>query len=384
MIIKNNFFKNYFNNSKQYNQNLAKTKKFFKNFLLDLKNDEIPLLKSYEKSYEYDFTKKTIKKFSKYNNIIVIGIGGSILGTKSIYSFFKSRVKKKIFFFDNLDLNLLSNYKKIKNLKNSCFVVVSKSGNTLETLTNLGVIFSKKIMKNRLVIITEIKDSSLMNFADKHNAEVIEHKKFIGGRYSVLSESSMFPSALMGLNLKKFKNLQTLIRNKKFTSSLIHNVAAIYTLYSKKINNSIILNYNSNLNDLGFWYQQLVAESLGKKGKGINPVLSTAPKDHHSLLQLYLDGPKDKFFTFFSTFNKSNKIIDVTLNAQCRATKNIFSKRKIPFREFIFKKNDEGELGLIFTFFVLETILLSYLMNINPYDQPAVEQIKIETKKYLR
>ena len=99
MIIKNNFFKNYFNNSKQYNQNLAKTKKFFKNFLLDLKNDKIPLLESYEKSYEYDFTKKTIKKFSKYNNIIVIGIGGSILGTKSIYSFFKSRVKKKNIFF---------------------------------------------------------------------------------------------------------------------------------------------------------------------------------------------------------------------------------------------------------------------------------------------
>jgi len=402
MIIKNNFFKNYFNNSKQYNQNLIKTKKFFKNFLLDLKNDEIPLLKSYEKSYEYDFTKKTIKKFSKYNNIIVIGIGGSILGTKSIYSFFKSRVKKKIFFFDNLDLNLLSNYKKIKNLKNSCFVVVSKSGNTLETLTNLGVIFSKKIMKNRLVIITEIKDSSLMNFADKHNAEVIEHKKFIGGRYSVLSESSMFPSALMGLNLKKFKNLQTLIRNKKFTSSLIHNVAAIYTLYSKKINNSIILNYNSNLNDLGFWYQQLVAESLGKKGKGINPILSFGPKDHHSLLQLYLDGPKDKFFTFFNSTQKEdkfkishdvipnnmkflkNKKLSFIVNAQSNAVKNIFKLKKIPFRQITFNKKNEEELGEIFTFFVLETILLSRLMHIDPFNQPAVEEVKIETKKILR
>ena len=328
MIIKNNFFKNYFTNSKQYNQNLSKTKKFFKNFLLDLKNNQIPLLRSFEKNYEYDFTKKTIKKFSKYNNIIVIGMGGSILGTKSIYSFFKSRVKKKIFFFDNLDLNLISNYEKIKNLKNSCFIVVSKSGNTLETITNLGVIFSKKIVKNKLVIITELKDSSLMNFADKHNAEVIEHKKFIGGRYSVLSESSMFPSALMGLNLKKFKNLKTLIRNKKFISSLIHNVAAIYTLNLKKINNSIILNYNSNLNDLGFWYQQLVAESLGKKGKGINPVLSTAPKDHHSLLQLYLDGPKDKFFTFFSSYAKKSNKIESIINTQCEATKNIFKKKE--------------------------------------------------------
>ena len=239
-------------------------------------------------------------------------------------------------------------------------------------------------MKNKLIIITEFKDSSLMNMAEKHNAEVIEHKKFIVGRYSVLSEASMFPVALMGLNLKKFKNLSKLIKNKNFVNSLIHNVAAIYTLNMKRINNSIILNYNSNLNDLGFWYQQLVAESLGKKGKGINPTLSVAPKDHHSLLQLYLDGPRDKFFTFFSSFKKSNKTIDATVDAQRKATKSIFIKRKIPFRQFIFKKNDESELGKVFTFFVLETIFLSYLMKVNPFDQPAVEQVKTETKKFLR
>jgi len=384
MFKKNNFFKNYFTNSKQYNKNLKKTKKIFSHFLLDLKSNQIPLLESYEKSYEFDFSKKTIKKFSKYKNIFVIGMGGSILGTKSIYSFFKKKIKKEVFFFDNLDLDLILRYKKIKNLKNSCFIVVSKSGNTLETITNLGAIFSKKIMKNKLIIITEIKDSSLMNFADKHNAEVIEHKKFIGGRYSVLSESSMFPAALMGLNLNKFKNLQTLIKKKNFVSSLIHNVASIFTLNLKKINNSVILNYSSNLNDLGYWYQQLVAESLGKKGKGINPILSVGPKDHHSLLQLYLDGPKDKFFTFFSYSTKSDKRIESIVNAQCKATKNIFSKKKMPYRQFIFNKNDEGELGSIFIFFVLETILLSYLLNVNPYDQPAVEQVKIETKFFLR
>ena len=384
MIVKNNFFKNYFTNSKEYNKNLKKTKKFFNNFLFDLKNDKIPLLKSYEKNYEFDFSQYTVKKFSKYNNVFIIGMGGSILGTKSIYSFFKDKIKKKIFFFDNLDFNLISSYKKIKNLKNSCFVIVSKSGNTLETITNLEVIFSKKTMKNKLIIITELKDNSLMSLAEKHNAEVIEHKEFIGGRYSVLSESSMFPVALMGLNIKKFKNLQSLIKNKKFISSLIHNVAVIYTLNIKRINNSIILNYNSNLNDLGFWYQQLVAESLGKKGKGINPTLSIAPKDHHSLLQLYLDGPRDKFFTFFSNHKKNNKIIDTIVNAQCKATKSIFKKRKIPFRQFIFKKNDESELGTVFTFFVLETILLSNLMKVDPFNQPAVEQVKVETKKFLR
>ena len=384
MLKKDDFFKNYFIHSTQFKKNLKKTKVAFNSLLKKLKNNQIPLFDSYQKNFEFDFSKSTVNKFSKYKNIIIIGMGGSILGTKSIYSFLRKKVKKEVFFFDNLDPNLIEKYKNIKKLKNSCFIVVSKSGNTLETITNLNVIFSKKNMKNKLIIITEIKDSSLMDFANKYNAEVIEHKEFIGGRYSVLSESGMFPAALMGLNLNKFRNLKTLIKNKNFISSLIQNVASIYTLNLKKMNNSVILNYNSSLNDLGYWYQQLTAESLGKKGKGINPVLSFGPKDHHSLLQLYLDGPKDKFFTFFNTSTKSNKKIESIINIQCTATKNIFRIKKIPYREFIFKNNDESELGSIFIFLVLETVLLSSLMNVNPYNQPAVEEVKVETKKFLR
>lgn len=402
MLKKDNFFKNYFINLSKYNKNLKKTKKVFSSFIVDLKNNQIPLLKSYEKNYEFDFSATTVKKFSKYRNIVVIGMGGSILGTKSIYSFLKKRIKKEVFFFDNLDLNLSLKYKKIKNLKNSCFIIVSKSGDTLETITNLGAIFSENLLKNKLIIITEITDNALMAIANKYNAEIIEHKEFIGGRYSVLSETGMFPAALMGLNLMKFKNLKRLINNKNFISSLIQNVASIHTLNSKKINNSVILNYDSSLNDLGYWYQQLVAESLGKQGKGINPILSFGPKDHHSLLQLYLDGPKDKFFTFFNSSQKEdkfkvsqdiipnnmrflkNKNLRFIINAQCNAVKNIFKLKKIPFRQITFNKKNEEELGEIFTFFVLETILLSRLMNINPFDQPAVEQVKIETKRFLR
>ena len=402
MLKEDNFFKNYFANSSKYNKNLKKTKKFFNSFLLDLKNNKIPLLESYEKNYEFNFSKTTTKKFSRYKNIIVFGMGGSILGAKSIYSFLKKRIKKKVFFFDNLDLNLSLKYKKIKNLKNSCFIVVSKSGNTLETITNLGTVYSKNLLKNKLIIITEITDNALMTIANKYHAEIIEHKEFISGRYSVLSETGMFPAALMGLNLMKFKNLKSLVKNKNFTSALIQNVASIYTLISKKINNSVILSYDSNLNDLGYWYQQLVAESLGKKGKGINPILSFGPKDHHSLLQLYLDGPRDKFFTFFNSSQKKNKFrvskdivpnnmrflknknTSFIVNAQCNAVKNIFKFKKIPYRQITFNKENEEELGEIFTFFALETILLSRLMNINPFDQPAVEQVKVETKRILK
>tara|TARA_Y100000590_G_scaffold58933_1_gene62298 strand:+ start:1554 stop:2762 length:1209 start_codon:yes stop_codon:yes gene_type:complete len=402
MLNKNNFFYNFLLNKKIFKKNLKKTRNIFNSFLNDFENGEFPLLDSFKKDYEFDFSNLLIRKFRKQKNVIVIGMGGSILGTKAIFSFLEKKIKKKIFFFDNLDRNLNKNYKNIKNIKNSCFIVVSKSGNTLETIANLSVIFSKKLLKNKLVVITEITDNALISIANQYGAEIIEHKKFIGGRYSVLSETSMFPAALMGLNLLKFKSLEMLIKNKNFVSVLIENVASIYTLISKKINNSVILSYDSDLNDLGYWYQQLVAESLGKKGKGINPMLSFGPKDHHSLLQLYLDGPKDKFFTFFSSSKKDtsskitkkiipsnikflkNKNLKFIIDAQSKATKNIFKIKKIPFRQFTFYKKNEEELGKVITFFVLETILLARLINVNPFNQPAVEQIKIETEKILR
>jgi len=216
---------------------VKKTKKVFNSFIIDLKNNQIPLLESYEKNYEFNFSTATVKKFSSYKNVVIIGMGGSILGTKSIYSFLKKSIKKEVFFFDNLDLNLNLKYRKIKNLKNSCFIVAGKSGKTIETIINLGTIFSKNLLKNKLIIIAEPTDNALMVIANKYNAEVIQHKEFISGRYSVLSETGMFPAALMGLNLMKFKNLKRLIKNKNFTSTLIQNVACIYTLISKKINN---------------------------------------------------------------------------------------------------------------------------------------------------
>tara|TARA_Y100000590_G_scaffold66811_1_gene72426 strand:- start:1515 stop:2714 length:1200 start_codon:yes stop_codon:yes gene_type:complete len=392
--------KNFSLNSSSFYTNLKKTKKIF-NFLKTDLNNQIPLLQSFEKNYPLDFSPTLVKKFSQYKNIIIIGVGGSILGTKCIYHFLKNKIKKEVFFFDNLDQNLFFELKKIKNLKNSCFVVISKSGNTLETITNLSVVFSKNLIKKNLVIITELKDNNLLHIGNKLKASIIEHKDFIGGRYSVFSEVGMFPAALMGLNIQKFRNIKKLVHDKEFISSLLKSVTSIYTLYKRGINNSVILNYDTDLNELGLWYQQLISESLGKNGKGITPIVSTAPRDHHSMLQLYLDGPKDKFYTFLSTHKKNsnykvfgkiipseigflkNKTVESIVNAQLKATLNIYTLKNIPFRHFKLKKNNEEELGKIFTFFILETILLGRLFNTNVFDQPAVEQIKNETKKIL-
>ena len=144
----------------------------------------------------------------------------------------------------------------------------------------------------------------------KLKAEIIHHNNFIGGRYSVLSEVGMLPSEFMGLSSNKFRQLNNLIKNKEFINSLTKNVSNTLHLVKKKKFNSIILNYDEKSDNLFKWYQQLIAESLGKKGNGILPIISSMPKDNHSTMQLYLDGPKNNFFTFFYVKNDSSPKIN--------------------------------------------------------------------------
>ena len=318
-------------------------------------------------------------------------MGGSTLGTQAIYNFLKHKIKKKFYFIDNLNPSLKRDKKKYLN------IVVSKSGNTIETITNLNVLLRKK---EKNIFITENKKNYLNLLAQKLKADVIYHNNFIGGRYSVLSEVGMLPSELMGLNPKKFRQLNSLVNNKKFLNGLVANVGSILFFLKKKKFNSIILNYDEKSDNLFKWYQQLVAESLGKKKTGLLPIISSVPKDNHSLMQLYLDGFQNNFFTFFyvnennslkinnnqllpSKKSLLNKDLSAILYAQKNATENVFKKKNIPFRSFEIKVRDEKTLGELFCFFILETILLGEALNLNPFDQPAVELIKRETNKLL-
>ena len=367
-----------------------KNKKIKKDLELLLKENNT-IIKSLSTFYKNSYTEKKIQKFKNHPNIKIIGMGGSILGAESIYEFLKDKIKNNFYFISNLKPKFINDNKKNINL------IISKSGNTLETISNLNVHLKKK---DKNIFITENKNSYLATVAKKLKAEIIHHNDFIGGRYSVLSEVGMLPAELMGLNPKKFKQLNNLVKNKKFINQLVTNVAStIYLLKQKKFN-SIILNYDEKSNNLFKWYQQLVAESLGKKGNGILPIISLMPKDNHSVMQLYLDGPQNNFFTFFYTKESKpqkiisgsilsshnylkNKNLDEIIFSQKKATENIFKKKNIPFRSFEIMKRDEKTLGELFCFFILETILIGRSLKVNPYDQPAVELIKKETKKIL-
>ena len=210
----------------------------------------------------------------------------------------------------------------------------------------------------------------------------------------------MLPAELLGLKSEKFKKFDNLIKNKNFTSTLINNVDMMYKFYKSGKTNSVILNFDKSLISLIEWYQQLLSESLGKKGKGFFPIISNLPKDNHSLMQLYLDGKKNNFFTIFDVIDQKgpkimnknllsdynflkNKSIKSVMIAQREAVKKVFQKQGLKFRNFEIFNKDEESLGIIFTYFMLETILLGKLMKLNPFDQPAVESIKKETKRAL-
>ena len=357
--------------------------------LLKEKNQTILSLgNKYKNKYSY---KKLVNKVDKLN-VRIFGMGGSILGAKAIYDFLKDKIKKNFFFIDNINEKISFN-----NKKKFLDLIISKSGNTLETIINVNFFVKSN---DRKIFITENKNSYLSLLAKQLKSEIIEHNNFIGGRFSVLSETGMFPAELMGFKSNNFRRLNDIIKDKKILNSLIINTSAILN-YSKKNYNSIIINYDSRANSLFKWYQQLVAESLGKNNKGILPIISTMPKDNHSVMQYYLDGKKNNFYTFFFSRNsavhqskiKNSKFLNNThgylkgLNAntilekQYRATEKVFLKKKLPFRSFLAFKRDENTIGGLFCYFVLETILLGRALGIDPYNQPAVELIKTETKK---
>ena len=403
MINKNFYIKNYI-----YSRHLNKKveKKLNSKIQIILQKidyhtkDSKNLLYQLNSNFKFNFKLDDLKKFKKFKKIVIIGMGGSILGSEAIYNFLYHKIDKKVIFLNNINLKEVENLKKKKDYKKTLFIVISKSGNTIETLSNLFYLDILKKNSKNIIIITEKKDNILYNISKKFNLFFIEHKNYIGGRYSVLSEVGMLPAELMGLKINKFKQLNSLIKNKIFLNNLISNVSSILYFIKKKKFNSIIINYDEKLENFLKWYQQLVAESLGKKSKGVLPIISNMPKDNHSVMQLYLDGFKNNFYTFFyvkenasekinnlKLFSKykflKNKNLDNIIYAQKRATEKVFNKKKIPFRSFEINNRDEEVLGELFSFFILETILLGKAMKLNPFDQPEVELIKKETKKIL-
>ena len=387
-----NFFKN---NSKIYKNNLRKCSEIFKN-LFSIKENFFfnTLSEQYQKNL---FLKKIILKKKLHKNILIVGMGGSVLGTKMLSSFFG--LDKNYYFLDSLNNSAVNDLIR-KDLSKFSIFIISKSGQTLETLTNCNIILNnfkkrKKEISKNFIIISE-RNSVLFNFAKKNNILFFEHNINLSGRYSVLSEAGLL---MFNLDYKKIIQGINSVLKKDLKKNLINNAATLLTLITKsKIDTHVSLIYTHNLLNYGYWHQQLLAESIGKNGKDFTPIISECPKDHHSIMQLYLDGKRNKFFTFFKTINnkidqpikdyfdqklKKNSLNNI-VDAQFNATIKVFKKNLIPFRVILIdqKKPIQSFISLL-VYSMLETAVLCKALDLNPFNQPAVEAIKKETYSLL-
>ncbi len=368
--------------------------------------------------YENDIKKieEICKKLTKFKSILFLGTGGSSLGGKTLVSlksnYYKQDLKQNIFFIENIDEDSIVGLLNQINLDKTAVVITSKSGETIETLSQYFFIKKKmkkiKNLNERFFVITENKKSTLKSIQEEEKFNYVEHKPDIGGRYSIFSVVGLIPAKLAGVDIKKFRDggisfLENLLTKKikYFDNYFLPSLSLIF-LNENSFNISVMMPYIEKLQNFSLWYKQLWAESTGKKGKGITPINSLGTIDQHSQLQLFLDGPRDKFFTIIgkkkrfdsisldcSFGKKKYKILDKKnleklMYAEMKATITTLKNKGNPLRFIELEKVDEITIGSLTMFFFLETIFCSYMLEVNPFDQPAVEQSKILTKKYLK
>ena len=371
--------------------------------------NELPALNIVKDSSLLKYTIEEAEKFKKNKKIFVIfGTGGSNLGARALINICIDQ-PKNILFFDNIDPLHFQNQIKNLDINYTGFIVISKSGSTPETLSQFGSIINianeknclKKLYANTMVL-TEFKDSPLYNIAKKNNCHLLEHKQNIGGRYSIFSNVGMIPAILAGLNVKKVhQGAIKRIEKNNFINAI--KFAQIFKFCSSnKFLSNVMMTYSDGLSYFGKWYLQLWAESIGKKNKGITALHAVGTTDQHSQLQLYLDGPKDKFFTFIkSNYKKKglkidfdtmkdesldylvNKTMGDLMHAEQDATIDTFKLNNFKFREILLDEINEESMGSLMAESIIETIAACIYFAVNPFDQPAVEQGKNLTKKYL-
>ena len=351
---------------------------------------------------------------SRYNQIVVIGIGGSSLGIKAIESMLKLYTKdaKEIIYLENLDPIVTIDRLKHINYNEACFFVISKSGTTIETISLFKTVleyFKVDIDGNdRFYAITD-KDSALDRYATNHNLKTFYIPKNVGGRFSVLSAVGVVPLTFAGYDLYDVLDEAEKFLGSFFKGNQCHILDKAYYYYKNrdKYKMNILFSYSSMFEDFNKWYVQLWGESLGKKDKsservGITPIALIGSIDQHSFLQLIIEGPKDKTITFikvddfkieFDIPNISLEFIEKTdfvngisfnelINAQCDATKeSVINSGVKPVDTITLSKMSKKNIGVLIIYYELLTSLVGAMLEIDTYNQPGVEMGKEILKK---
>ena len=349
-------------------------------------------------------------------NIVVLGIGGSSLGAKAVYEFLKPVKKplRKLYFFESTDpLNIMEILSKIE-LEKSHFLVISKSGTTVETISIFKYLYSKNSSASSYTFVTG-EDSALDKFATHIGSKIFYLPENVGGRFSVLSVVGLLPLALCGVNiselLKGANSVKESFFNDGYLKESLLNKAIFYAKYHTTYNINCLFAYSETLRYFSEWYVQLWGESLGKKQSnsafhvGVTPIGLIGPKDQHSFLQLIVEGTRDKSVTFIkiNDFQNELTIPNITLlhlesldilnkvtfqdliNMQSDSViEALQNQGDIPLDEIVIERVDEKSIGQLIYYYELLTSLVGKLINVNTYNQPGVESGKIILKNKLQ
>lgn len=363
-------------------------------------------------AYEKDDLKE-MKDFasfinSNFKHTVVMGIGGSSLGAMTLLSVAN---KDNVTVLESIDSNTVKKLFESLDLANTAFLTVSKSGKTIECISQTLIVMKmvedklgKEAIGKHFFFLTENKENPITNLAKEFNIKTFEHHKTVGGRYSYLSNTGLIPAAIGGLDIEAIRQgaidtIEYTLNNKD--NDIAKICGSIVDLTEGGIVANVVMPYIDRFVNLTKWYRQLWAESLGKDGKGTIPVDAIGTSDQHSQLQLYMDGPRNKFYTFIykdkdpeslkitKVYNEGFEYLkglslDDIMNVEFESTVEVLAKRSLPVRVFKFKEINEKSLSQILMQFMLETIICGKAMGTNPFGQPAVEERKILAREMMK
>lgn len=385
--------------------------KAFQRFRKNLNDGQYTFLQQECWSENTQMVERAVEQLQKFPHVVVLGTGGSSLGGQALRALvaYQNRENVRLQFLDDIDPVRVKQLFEGLDFRNTGFLVISKSGYTAETLAHalmLECYFEgqgwQDLLGTNCVFISHNSPSPLTRMAQKWQATLIPHNEKVGGRFSVLTVVGSIILRLLGGSVQElYKGAFTVLSDlqNKDEPDILKSVSFLWAAYERGLKNQVLMPYCAAAIPLSVWYRQLSAESLGKNGHGITPILASGTIDQHSQLQLYLDGPQDKIFTFFSYCERNHSILmktddpeiqflnDRTLGdlfiSECKATKETISHRGYPLRDFQLSDVSEAVWGGLFVYFMVETILLADLLCVNPFDQPAVEEGKRLTRKFM-
>lgn len=350
-------------------------------------------------------------KYKNIKNVVVLGIGGSALGAQSLYYALRGgfyglgskQTAPRLFVLDHIEPCAFLELPQYIDAKDSLFVLISKSGDTSETLAQYLALVKSfgKISKENLFVITDPQKGFLREMATNQGLPTLPVPSAVGGRFSVFSAVGLFPLALAGIDIERLIAGAGSMQNYCNDSQLTQNPAGLmatawyHWLHSKNLSQVVMMPYSDRLRFVSDWFAQLFGESLGKQGLGYTPIKAVGVTDQHSQLQLYLEGPRDKLITFLEVshyddaaqtgvsentderiaFLHNTNLKDL-MQAEKKATEESLRENGRPNQTITLPSLDEYPLGQLYQLFMNVVPLMGALMNINPFDQPAVERIK--------